>query len=118
MKMHDVMRASGRRRTHTTRRPVRRGGSTAGAVRAITVRDLPAELSVELSRLRRQRGLSFNRLVIELLAERLGLSGRPAAGQRPPDEVDQLAGAWSAEEADALDRAVAEARRVDDELWR
>lgn len=118
MPMQNVMRQAERSRASATTRPSRRAGRPAAGLRAITVRGLPAELSAELARLRRERRLSFNRLVIELLAERLGLAGRPAAEQRPPDELDRLAGVWKAEEADAFNHAVAEVRRVDDELWR
>jgi hypothetical protein len=33
------------------------------------------------------------------------------------DDLDSLAGTWSAEEADAFDRLLAAQRRIDDEVW-
>ena len=116
--MQNVMHTTERPRVSGAPRPSRHAGRRAGVVRAITVRNLPADLSAELARLRRERRLSLNQLVIQLLAERLGMAGRAASGQRPPDELDQLAGAWRTAEADVFDHAVAEVRRVDDELWR
>lgn len=99
---------------HKARRGRRAGRKPLGA---ITLRQLPPVLAAELLRRSRAAGLSLNRLVIELLAERLGLAGEPPAHERPTDTIDQLAGAWNRDEAAAFDRALAETRRVDDELW-
>jgi hypothetical protein len=84
---------------------------------AITLRQLPSRLAAELVRQSRTRRLSLNRLVIELLSEHLGLVHGHASSERAPDEVDALAGRWSAEDADAFDRATAAGRQIDDELW-
>jgi hypothetical protein len=76
-----------------------------------------------LARLRRLRdvlfraasGASLAATVIRLLRSAAGLSG----SRRPVrfDDLDELAGTWSAAEADEFDRVIAEQRTIDHELW-
>lgn len=66
-----------------------------------------------LSRLRaqaRRRGLSVNRLIVEVIE-------RQAPPRATSDELDALAGSWSRREADDFDAAVAAFSKVDPDLW-
>lgn len=86
-------------------------------MKAITLRNVPRELErVILQRVRRTRA-SINKAVISLLEEAAGLGkGRPTA--TPHHDLDNLWGAWSAEEARAFDRHLASQRAIDADLWR
>lgn len=82
----------------------------------LTVRDVDERLSSALKQEAAARGLSVNRLVLQLLRESVGLSS-----SREPTlftDLDHLAGSWSDEEAAEFERQLAGQRAVDDELWR
>jgi hypothetical protein len=84
--------------------------------KAITLRNLPEGVA----RIVRERAaayhLSLNQAVIQLLEERMAPVGERASGLH--HDFDKYAGLWSAEQAEAFDRSLAELRRVDPELWR
>lgn len=82
----------------------------------LTVREVDERLGEALKREAVARGLSVNRLVLQLLRESVGLasSTQPAAYT----DLDHLAGTWSAEEAAEFERLFARQRSVDESLWR
>jgi hypothetical protein len=85
-------------------------------MKAITLRKLPPEVERRLALKVQREGLSLNRAVIAALEEAFGVGTRK---RRPAyDDLDFLIGAWSAEEAEAFDRALRSRRRVDPELWK
>lgn len=86
-------------------------------MRLISLRNLPAEVERVIRARARERDISLNRATLSLLEEALGLrmKGRP----RPRyDDLDSLAGTWSARDAMEFDAALAGQRTVDPELWR
>jgi hypothetical protein len=85
-------------------------------MKAITLRKLPPELASIVHRRAREKRLSINRAVISLMEETLlGSGGKLEALYH---DLDHLAGCWTAEEAAAFDRSLAEQRKVDPELWK
>ena len=82
---------------------------------AITLRNIPAELKAAIERRAEQEGLSFNRTVLRMLEEFVGIS----ASRQPVrhHDLDHLAGTWSRAEADELDAAINEQRTIDPDLW-
>ena len=84
-------------------------------MKAITLRNLPAELARRLERKAGEEGLSLNRAVIVTLEEAFGISGRRKRAVY--HDLDFLVGSLSKEEADALDRSVKGQRKVDPEVW-
>ena len=82
---------------------------------AITLRNIPREIQEAIRRRATDEGLSFNKTVLRMLEEALGLRrGRVDALHH---DLDHLAGTWSREQADEFDAALAEQRRIDPELW-
>ena len=86
-------------------------------MKAITVRNIPRSLAKEIDRRARKARTSLSRTVVALLEEATGF------GHRKPERTlhgdpDDLAGAWSREEADTFDRVLAEQRAIDPELWK
>jgi hypothetical protein len=85
------------------------------AVKPITLRGMSPELERIVRRTARETGQSLNRIVLALLERGAGLGRKPRVLHH---DLDHLAGSWTAEEADAFDRDLAEQRRVDPELWK
>ena len=80
---------------------------------AITLRNLPQALYRAIRRRARERKISLNRAVIELIEGRVGGGTRPIH-----DDLDFLIGSWTDAEADAFDADLAQQRTIDPELWK
>lgn len=85
-------------------------------MKAITLRNLPDAVTRLIRRKAATEGISLNRAVIKVLEERFGV-GAPLPEPRH-HELDELAGSWSDEEAQAFDHALAAQRAIDPELWK
>jgi hypothetical protein len=85
-------------------------------MKVITLRNLPPVVARLIEHRSARTGLSLNKTVIQLLEERLGVSGRPADVESHRD-LDDLAGVWTDEEACEFDRILEGQRRIDPELW-
>lgn len=83
-------------------------------MKAITIRNVPAELAESLEREKRRRGASLNRTVLALLSEALGVSRR---GPRS-NGLRRLAGTWTEAEYREFEEAVAPFEQIDDAIWR
>jgi hypothetical protein len=84
-------------------------------MRAITLRNIPAEVQKAIRSKAQQKRISVNKAVIELLQERIGiLQDRKKTIH---DDLDELAGSWSGREAKTFERAIEIARQIDEDLW-
>ncbi len=81
----------------------------------LTVRDVDEQLGEALRREAEARGLSVNRLVLQLLRESIGLSTHRQT--QIFTDLDYLAGTWSSSDAAGFEQTLAAQRSVDDELW-
>ena len=83
-------------------------------MKQIAVRGVDEYLSNALKREAEVRGLSVNKLVLQLLRESVELSSR----SRPViyTDLDYLAGTWSDEEAAVFEHRLAQQRTLDSEL--
>lgn len=82
-------------------------------MKAVTLRNVPPDLADRLEKEAASSGTSMNKTVIRLLERAMGTGKR----KRRHHDLDHLAGSWSAEEAQALERELERQRRVDPELW-
>ena len=85
-------------------------------MKAITLRNLPKELALRIARVARERGISLNRAVIDMLQ---AAGGSPAA-PRPPvahRDLDALFGVWSPEDLDGFNASLASQRGIDPGIW-
>lgn len=82
----------------------------------LTVRGIDESLHKEIKSQARQRGLSVNRYVVELLRE---ATGQIESTHQPIiyHDLDHLAGTWSQEEAETFAQSLDEQRQVDEALW-
>lgn len=85
-------------------------------MKAVTLRNIPPKLDRTIRERAKKKGVSVNKVVIGLLQDHLGDSERKAVRQY--HDLDELAGAWSKQEAEAFDRALAKQRGIDLEMWR
>jgi len=85
--------------------------------RQLTLRGFEPEVERALRQLARREGISLNKAALRLLRRGAGLGDAkhdPAIG----NALDHFIGTWSDDEAREVDDAVAELRRVDDDMWR
>jgi plasmid stability protein len=83
-----------------------------GAIKALTIRNVPPSLAQALEREKRRKGKSLNQTVIDLLGQGLGAEGMRSNG------LGRLAGGWSEDEFRDFEQATAQFEAVDEELWR
>jgi hypothetical protein len=77
-----------------------------------TIRGIPAAIDQAIRARARAAGKSLNEAAVEALAEGSGLAGAP----RKRRDLGDIAGTWKADKA--LDAALADQDRVDEDLWR
>jgi plasmid stability protein len=82
--------------------------------RQLTVRGVPSEVRRRLTSLSRARGDSMNTTIRRILERAVGAAGRPPPRRR---HLEQYA-TWNADDAADFDRALAEQRTIDADLWR
>ncbi len=81
----------------------------------MSIRGLDDKVLQRLKRQAEQEGVSLNSLVVRLLR---GEAPAAAAPRRKFDDLDALAGTWTAQQARAFDRDTAAFRDVDPALWK
>jgi hypothetical protein len=76
----------------------------------ITIRGVSEELSRRLARLSRERGQSINTTALGILEKALGIDARRKRLGRYAT--------WTPDDVTEFDRALADQRVIDDDLWR
>lgn len=84
-------------------------------MKAVTLRNLPAEVARAVERRAREQGTSLNRTIIRLLEEAVG--GGPKKSKPPYRDLDGFIGSWTEAQARDLEEALREQRRVDPKDW-
>ena len=77
-------------------------------MKAITLRNIPPKVQKGIRERTRQKRISANRAVIELLQERLEVPQRGKDGLY--HDLDHLFGTWTTEQAEEFDRILKEMR--------
>jgi hypothetical protein len=76
-----------------------------------TIRNIPLRVHRALTKKASDRGVSLNTLLVQTLETEAGEGGEP----RVHDDLDDLFGSWVHDKA--VDRALAEQRKVDPKDW-
>jgi hypothetical protein len=87
-------------------------------VKQLTIRGFDKELAQRIERLARIEGISLNQAVLRLLRKGAGLGERKEDVDVVGSSLDHLIGTWSAEEAEEIERAVADFEEIDESMWR
>jgi hypothetical protein len=77
-----------------------------------TIRGIPLTVDATLRERARTAGKSLNEVAIEALIEGAGVAAAP----RQRRNLDDIAGTWK--EDKAFDEAIADQRRIDEDLWK
>ena len=86
-------------------------------MKAITLRNLPPQVSKIIQQKAKEKGTSINKAVVGLLEECTGV--RQTAKVRPVNhDLDALAGSWTREEAATFEQTLARQRELDPDLWK
>jgi len=105
-------------RPQSDARPVKVKGETEveKQLKTITIRKIPPDLAREIEIEAQKEGDSLAKTVIRLLLRATGLSPDGKRRTRWGD-LDELAGTWTEMEAAEFDRALAEQRAIDADVW-
>lgn len=87
-------------------------------MKAITLRNLPADLIEAVRKEAERKRTSVNKAVISLLERKAEGHKKKPAQTREYDDLDALAGSWTKKEAAEFDKALAAQRTVDPALWK
>ena len=86
-------------------------------MKAITLRNLPPQVSKIIHQKAKEKGTSINKVVVGLLEECTGAKEKTRT--RPlHHDLDALAGSWTTDEAAAFEKTLAEQRKIDPDLWK
>ena len=86
-------------------------------MKAITLRNLPPQVSKIIQQKAKENGTSINKTVDGLLEECTGTKEKTKA--RPVHhDLDALAGSWTKDEAATFEKVLVEQREIDPDLWK
>ena len=83
-------------------------------MKQLTVKEIDDELSSRLLRLAEREGTTLNEAVLKTLRKGTGMEGGEGTTNTIGSSLDDLFGAWSAEEAAAFNEALAVFEAVDE----
>ncbi len=83
-------------------------------MKALTLRNIPYELSKLIQKKAANMHISLNQAVIKILAETIGEKQKKKTLHH---DLDALAGTWTKEEASQFDRHLSKQRQIDKDLW-
>jgi hypothetical protein len=84
-------------------------------MKAVTIRKLPPDVTRAIRKRAQEKKLSINKAVVSLLEE--AVSGPARKPKQVHHDLDFLVGSWTAAEAKRFNRAIAEQRKIDPEMW-
>jgi hypothetical protein len=87
-------------------------------MKAITLRNLPRELEKAVRKEADRKRTSINKAVISLLERNTEAHKRKKRQIKAYDDLDALAGSWTAKEAAEFDKSLVSQRTIDPELWK
>jgi hypothetical protein len=85
-------------------------------MKAVTIRGVEPEVAQKLKITAKEKGLSVNQLIIDLIKTNLGLK-KEKEFSREYDDLDDLFGRWSDDEFEEINSTVTHGRKIDPELW-
>lgn len=89
----------------------------AMTLKAITLRNLPQQISRIIRQKAKEKGTSINKTVVSLLEEYTGVR-HPQKTKPVHHDLDALAGSWTRDEASIFEKTLARQREIDPDLWK
>jgi len=81
----------------------------------MTLRNPPETVTKAIKKRAVEKGLSINKAVISLLED---IAEKDDTKRNVYHDLDHLAGRWSKDEAEKIEKAVKEQRSIDKDLWK
>ncbi len=88
-----------------------------GRSKPITLRNVSPEIARAIQQRAGDEGISLNKAVGSLLARSVASTSANQKEKLVHDDLDDLSGAWSLNDADEFDRALSVQRAIDPRLW-
>ena len=88
-----------------------------GRPKPITLRNVSPEIARAIRQRAGEEGISLNKAVGSLLARSVASTSGSRKDKLVHDDLDDLSGAWSLNDADEFDRALSVQRAIDPRLW-
>ena len=88
-----------------------------GRSKPITLRNVSPEIARAIRQRAGEEGISLNKAVGNLLARSVASTSGSRKDKLVHDDLDDLLGAWSLNDADEFDRALSVQRAIDPRLW-
>ena len=85
-------------------------------MKAITLRNIPPAVQKAIQAKAREKRISANRAVLELLKERVGFLEETRKAVHT--DLDDLAGSWNAVETRSFSKTLDAMRNIDKDIWR
>ena len=82
----------------------------------ITIRGMEPDVEREVRKLAKKSGKSLNRIILDMLYQHMGLSGKMSA--RPGESLKKLAGGWTENDAAEFKKSIEIFEEVDAEMWK
>jgi hypothetical protein len=86
-------------------------------MKAVTIRGVDPDVAEKLKATAKDRGISVNQLVLELIKTSLGLK-KEKKYTRQYTDLDDLFGKWSDDEFKEINDKITQNRQIDPELWK
>ena len=86
-------------------------------MKAITLRNLPPQIARLVQQKARENRTSINKTVVSLLEESTGIR-KPKKEKTEYHDLDGLVGSWTRKEAAAFEKALAQQREIDPDVWK
>jgi len=85
-------------------------------MKAITLRNIPPDVARTIRKRAAEEKTSLNKVVISLLQE--NISGPGKVGKVKHTDLDRFFGTWTREDYEEFEKALAEQRQIDPEMWK
>ncbi len=87
-------------------------------MKQLTIRGFDEELTLRIKRLALNEGISLNQAVLRLLRKGANLGEKTDKPDVVGSSLDHMIGTWTEEEAEDIDRAIADFEEIDESMWK
>ena len=86
-------------------------------MKQITIRGIPPDVEKAIRREAREKKVSLNRAILNLLEKAVGKKGK-RSDKHIYKDLDYLCGAWAKEEGEEFNASLRSLREIDEDIWK
>ena len=87
-------------------------------MKSIILRGIPDDLYIKLKIRSKKESISMNKILLLMLENNFGITGKPVKKKKRFTELDGLFGKWSSQEYEKMKAIVSSQREIDEEIWK